>query len=149
MPFWYELGSYSFPKWTKIFRKTDPRMHQFLNRFLEGSFIHFSFNLGPNLKLSWSLFRSKWKYQVKCLRFFCLVYAIKKSTESWKTRAECRKTRAESWKTFHESLKTSLGPTWPRFGKCLAPFWHPVGAILGLLGARRWHWMGWWGYAKR
>ena len=34
---------------SQILPKTEPRSHQFFDRFLDGFFIHFSSNLGPNL----------------------------------------------------------------------------------------------------
>ena len=45
------------------------------------------------------------------------------------------------------SLLAPLGPTWPRFRRFLAPFWHRFGAMLGPLGARRWSLAGWCDFA--
>ena len=54
-----------------------------------------------------------------------------------------------SWLHFG-SISVPLGPILARFWKFLAPCWHHFGAMLGPLGGRKsWHWMGWWGYAKR
>ena len=55
---------------------------------------------------------------------------------------------APTWPHFG-SILAPLGPTWPRFWRFWAPFLHPVGAMLGPLGARSWLWKGWWGYAER
>ena len=54
------LASFSLPKSTKILPKTNSRRFQFFDRFLDGFFIHFGSNLGLNLELCWSLFRTEW-----------------------------------------------------------------------------------------
>ena len=38
-----------------------------------------------------------------------------------------------------------FGGFWSNFGSMLGPSWR----YLGALGHKRWHWMGWWGFAKR
>ena len=38
-----------------------------------------------------------------------------------------------------------FGGFWSNPGSMLGPSWR----YLGALGHKRWHWMGWWGYAKR
>ena len=59
MDFGANLAPFSLPKSTKILPKTDPRSHQFFDRFLDGFFIHFGSNLWLNLEPCWPLFRVK------------------------------------------------------------------------------------------
>ena len=58
--FWCQLGSIFPPQIHQYLSKHRSQEHQLFDRFLDGFFVHFSSNLGPNLGPCWPHFRSKW-----------------------------------------------------------------------------------------